>query len=137
MTNGEPLTTPISSDEGLISVFVVDDEVDLLELMQARLSRRGFQVMTANSLNEACSKLEGFRPRIVICDIHLGNESGIDVLRHCSSLGLEIPFVFLSGAESFDTYRAEVGQEVQCEFVHKPVDFNELLEIVRNLLVKV
>ncbi|RYY98272.1 MAG: response regulator [Chitinophagaceae bacterium] len=57
-------------------IFIVDDDVDLLMLLERRLSRAGYVVETAASLREAEELRHDFQPDIYLIDINVAGEDG-------------------------------------------------------------
>lgn len=112
--------------------LIVDDEKDLVDLMSARIARRGFAVLEANSASEALHKFETNDVSIVICDIHLGSGNGIDFYGRCRAMGSKAPFIFVSGSFGLENHRFEIDDEEGCVLLEKPIDFQELLTIIRR-----
>lgn len=63
-----------------ISVLVVEDDPDTLELFAASLSKRGATVRTAASAEQALELLAGWRPDALLCDLHLPGVDGYTLL---------------------------------------------------------
>jgi DNA-binding NarL/FixJ family response regulator len=60
--------------------MIVDDNVRFLEVATVRLGRGGFEVVaTATTSEQALDLVEHQRPDVVLVDISLGNESGLDL----------------------------------------------------------
>jgi DNA-binding response OmpR family regulator len=57
-------------------LFIVDDDIDLLMLLERRLSTAGYLVECAASLAEAEELRHSFNPHLYIIDINLGQEDG-------------------------------------------------------------
>ena len=80
----------------------VDDEVEFLELMHKRLTRRGMDVVTApdgqtalNLLDQAM--LEGQTFEIVVMDVRMPGMDGLETLRHMKEKAPKIPVILLTG----------------------------------------
>jgi two-component system chemotaxis response regulator CheY len=114
--------------------LIVDDEKDLVDLMGARIERRGFKILGANTASEALAKFESHAVSIVICDIHLGTGNGIDFYRRCRTAGSTVPFIFVSGSVGLENHRFEIADDEGCVLMEKPIDFQELLAVVRRLV---
>src|SRR5690606_28178228 len=54
------------SDKGRL--LLVDDDASLLKILEIRLQREGYTVMTADGGRKALASLAGFRPQVVITD---------------------------------------------------------------------
>ena len=109
----------------------VDDEVEFLELMHKRLSRRGMEVVTAPDgqtalrlLDEAMQSGQAFE--IVVMDVRMPGMDGLEPLRHMKEKAPKIPVILLTG-------HACMGVAVQgldlgaYDYMLKPVAISELI----------
>jgi DNA-binding NarL/FixJ family response regulator len=63
-----------------VRCLIVDDSARFLEVATTRLSRDGLEVVgTATTSEEAIRQVELLRPEVVLVDISLGAESGLDL----------------------------------------------------------
>jgi DNA-binding response OmpR family regulator len=62
-------------------VLVVDDEKDLREAIKTALAYEGFTVETAEDGVEAFNKAHEFRPDLILLDILMPKQNGIDTLK--------------------------------------------------------
>ena len=62
-------------------ILVVDDELSMRELLEIMLNREGYQVTCAEDGRKAIKLLEQNQYDLLLCDIKLGDISGLDVLR--------------------------------------------------------
>jgi DNA-binding NarL/FixJ family response regulator len=71
-----------------IRCLIVDDNPDFLEAARVFLERDGLAVAgMAGNGSEALEQAEALRPDVILVDITLGNESGLDVARRLSENG--------------------------------------------------
>jgi DNA-binding NarL/FixJ family response regulator len=71
-----------------IRCLIVDDNPDFLEAARVFLERDGLAVAgMAGNGSEALEQAEALRPDVILVDITLGNESGLDVVRRLSENG--------------------------------------------------
>jgi len=63
------------------SILYVDDEIENLEYFSHILTDDGFQIYTATNCEEAFKKLNNNAPDILLLDVGLRNESGLDILK--------------------------------------------------------
>lgn len=84
-----------------MNILIVDDEPIITVLAKRILSKKGWQVLTANSLTEAKAKPGPFD--VVVADIRLPNGDG----RHLRELYPGVPFIVISGdpSEQPDLYK--------------------------------
>jgi two-component system response regulator PilR (NtrC family) len=67
------------------NILVVDDELSMRELLDYMLSREGYKVSLAESGRSAAQLIEKSDFDLLLCDIKLGDMTGLDVLRAAKS----------------------------------------------------
>ena len=79
-------------------ILFVDDDKDLLELFTTEFTARGLEVFIARNGEEFHSQAFKNPPHVIVLDIMLGDENGVQVYDHLLRNGLDpkIPVVFLS-----------------------------------------
>ena len=80
-----------------ISLLLVDDERDFLEAAAAALSRRGFDVDTANSGEQAVRMVKQKRPDVIVLDVKMPGIDGVQLFHRLSLVYPEIPVILLTG----------------------------------------
>lgn len=109
----------------------VDDEVEFLELMEKRLTRRGMEVVTAPDGQSALDLLDqalqsGEMFQIVVMDVRMPGMDGLETLRHMKEKAPSLPVILLTG-------HACMGVAVQgldlgaYDYMLKPVAISELI----------
>lgn len=115
------------------TILVVDDD-DPVRVMLARLLRtQGYLVIQAAHANEARAQLDTKRPDLVITDIVMPGESGIELRRDILERWPEIPVILISGysAEGPAEFAARTPNTV---FVQKPFAADQFLALVEQTL---
>jgi len=113
-------------------LLVVDDDVRLRELLRRYLSESGFRVTTAADAGEARANLASFAFDLVILDVMMPGESGLDLTRALRHEG-RVPVLLLTAmAEPEDRINGlEQGAD---DYLSKPFEPRELVLRIRNLL---
>lgn len=114
-------------------ILIVDDD-DPVRLMLARLLRiQGYAVLQAASAAQARRTLDQQRPDLVISDIIMPGESGIELRRGIADAWPELPVILISGysAEGPAEFAARTANTA---FVQKPFAAEQLLTLVRQTL---
>ncbi len=62
-------------------ILVVDDELSMREFLQILLAKEGHTVLTAGDVSGALERFRESEPDLVVSDLRLGRESGLDLLR--------------------------------------------------------
>ena len=112
-------------------VFVVDDDESVREGLGDLLHSVGLGVQTFKSVQEF---LEKERPNVTGCivlDVRLPGRSGLDFQSMLSSLGIELPVIFIS-AHSDIPISVRAMKSGAIEFLTKPVREQELLDAVQK-----
>ncbi len=79
-------------------VLVVDDERSLRLLCRVNLELDGHTVREAGSLAEARRELEQATPDVILLDVHVGADDGLELLDELAALDLPSRVVLLSGS---------------------------------------
>ena len=109
----------------------VDDEVEFLELMHKRLTRRGMDVITAPDGLTALKLLdqaiqEGQTFEIVVMDVRMPGMDGLETLRHMKEKAPKIPVILLTGHTCMGV--AVQGLDLGAyDYMLKPVAISELI----------
>ncbi|MBA3458004.1 MAG: response regulator [Deltaproteobacteria bacterium] len=116
-----------------ISVLVVEDDADTLDILALGLGAVGADVRTAASAEEALTMLEGWRPDVLLCDLQLPGVDGyrfLEVLRANPRLRT-IPAAALSGVAGLPHEgRARATFE---KFLRKPSKLPEIVIALATL----
>jgi len=82
-----------------VKILLVEDNPDHVFLISRRLKNGlSCEVESANSAEEALSKLSSTVFDIIVSDYNLPEKSGLDILREIKEKNLDVPFIMLTGA---------------------------------------
>lgn len=116
-------------------ILVVDDEPDIVDLIQSRLVRQGYEVICAYNGAEALRLIKSCMPHCIILDMVLPDIPGASV---CVQLKADeqyhmIPIILLT-ARNRD-YDKDAGLAVKADvYMTKPFNHDELLSTIQQLL---
>jgi DNA-binding response OmpR family regulator len=116
-------------------ILCADDDEDILQLVALRLTRAGYDVMTAGDGAAALAKAQERVPAVAILDVMMPRMGGIDVvqaLRADANLR-DVKVILLSArVQETDKERGlDAGADV---YLIKPFRFEDLEETVAQLL---
>lgn len=117
----------------MAKLLVVDDESGIRLLYSQELTDEGHEVVTAASASEAVEKLEADSFDLVVLDIKLKNESGLDLLQKIVKERHDM-LVILSTA--FSCYKDDFSAWLADGYVVKSSDLQELKDEIKRVLAK-
>jgi len=115
-----------------VTILVVDDDLELVDVVRTALEREGFAVDDASDGATALDKIADDAPELVVLDLGLPKVRGLDVLRRVRA-DTAVPVIVLSGRS--DEADRIVGLELGADdYVVKPFSPRELVARVRSVL---
>ncbi|HET9551912.1 MAG TPA: sigma-54 dependent transcriptional regulator [Anaeromyxobacteraceae bacterium] len=117
----------------MASILVVDDEPSMRELLEILLRKQGHEVATAADLGRALARLGGGDLDLVITDLRLGRDSGLDVLRavKADAPATEVVMVTAFATTENAIQAMKLGAY---DYVLKPFKVDELQLVVEKAL---
>jgi DNA-binding response OmpR family regulator len=117
------------------SILILEDDESLLSLYKKVFTQTGFRVATATTLAQASQHLKARPFDIFICDIYIGSDFGIDLLRvHQQALmqaGTQV--LVITGDSRYKILSEDLGVNF---FINKPVELGPLLMLVKSLAMR-
>lgn len=118
----------------LMKILVVDDELDICELLQYNLETEGYEVVTANSAEEAL-KLPLQEYALILLDVMMGEMTGFQMARKIKDnpVTAHIPIIFITALDDEDnTVKGlNIGAD---DYIAKPLSMKEVKARVRVVL---
>jgi len=114
-------------------ILVVDDEISMRELLEVLLTREGYQVSCAENGHTATAMLDQTDFDLLLCDIRLGDMTGLDVLRAARKKNPNTTVIMISAYASTET-AVEAMNEGAYDYLPKPFDKNELIQTITKAL---
>lgn len=116
-------------------ILVVDDEPKNVKLLDAHLTPRGYEVITAENGMQALELIEREKPDLVLLDVMMPKMDGLEVLKkiRTDEATKLLPVILITALQ--ETKDRVKGIEAGCDdFISKPFDKNEVLARVATLL---
>jgi CheY-like chemotaxis protein len=118
-----------------LRVLFVDDEEELVSTVVERLDLRGIEATGATSGQEALNRVEERTFDVVVLDVRMPGLGGLDVIRRLKQTHPDLEVILLSGHGAKED--VEVGLRLGAfDYLQKPVDLEDLIEILRRAAAK-
>jgi CheY-like chemotaxis protein len=119
-------------------VLLVDDDLDWLSFMSVALPRFGFSVWVADNVLEALRLLERVRPDVVVSDLAMPQQDGVDFIRALreqpNETGGRVPALALSGFSQEERGRRVLDAGFDL-YAQKPIAPVKLASVLRDLIL--
>ena len=116
-------------------ILVIDDERPIRSTLKEILEFEKFQVDLAEDGKAGLELIKKSKYDIILCDIKMPKMDGMEVLEATVALGIETPFIMISGHGNVET-AVEAIKKGAYDFIQKPLDLNRTLVTLRNALDK-
>lgn len=114
-------------------VLIVDDDVSILEVLEARLLAAEFTVTKANSGKAALQILSRNTVDILVSDIKMPEMSGMELLEKVSEIHPYLPVIFLT-AHGTIPGAVDAVKAGAIDYLTKPFDGRELVKKIEDIL---
>ena len=123
------------AEKSHIKVLLIDDEETLLEYMSKRLIREGFAVKNTLSGEEGLEAVKSETFDVAVVDMKMPGMDGVDTQRAIKEVQPFLQCIVLTGHGSVDT-ALESGQEDAFKYLLKPIDYDNLVETIKEAYEK-
>jgi len=114
-------------------VLIVDDEEPIQELLANLMEMNGYGCMPVNDASAARECLRENNFQLILCDVNMPGESGLDFARYVVTEHPETALVMISGINDPET--ADAALEIGAYgYVIKPFELNEVMINISNAL---
>jgi two-component system response regulator PilR (NtrC family) len=114
-------------------LLIVDDELSMRELLEVMLGREGYQLSFAEDGRSAIKALEKERFDLILCDIRLGDITGLEVLKYAKESYSDTVVIMISAYATTEA-AVEAMNLGAYDYVPKPFDNEELKSTIAKAL---
>lgn len=114
------------------TLLIVDDDVTFARILSKALTRRGYNVMTAETSSEAVALCQQHLPQQAVVDLKLETESGLNLLPQLKQANPAIKMLILTGYSSIST-AVEAVKMGAVNYLCKPAGVNDILAAFDNV----
>ena len=114
-------------------VWIVDDDRSIRWVFEKALSREGISYSSFSSAKEALDALSGGAPQVLISDIRMPGQSGIELLQEVKEKHPAVPVIVMTAYSDLESAVAAF-QGGAYEYLPKPFDVDQAVELIRRAL---
>jgi two-component system nitrogen regulation response regulator GlnG len=114
-------------------VWIVDDDRSIRWVFEKALSREGIAYNSFASAREALEALAGGPPQVLISDIRMPGQSGIELLQQVKEKHPAVPVIVMTAYSDLESAVAAF-QGGAYEYLPKPFDVDQAVELIRRAL---
>lgn len=115
------------------TILLIEDEQQQREVLHMMFETEGFEVVAADSAEQALDHLKTLEPHVIVTDVKLGGVDGISMFEELrkDDRFQKIPFIFITGYN--DPAAIErVKSFGSADYLTKPYELDELLKRVNS-----
>ena len=132
MSATPPLLRSIGSNDDV--VWVVDDDRSIRWVLEKALAREGIAHQTFSSAYEVLQALAVSEPQVLVSDIRMPGESGLQLLAEVKERYPQIPIIIMTAYSDLDSAVAAF-QGGAFEYLPKPFDVDHALALIRRAAI--
>ena len=117
------------------TVYVVDDDPDVLKAIERLLESVGLNVATFPSAHSFLERYDRNTPGCLVLDLALPDLSGLELQRLLEQQASLLPIIFLTGRGDIPT-SVQAMKHGAADFLTKPVDDTALIAAIRQALAR-
>lgn len=116
-------------------LLLVDDEQDVVEILEKKLVRQGYDVVTALDGQEALVKMRQDNPDIILLDLMLPKKNGMEVLREIRQDYKDKwrPIIIISAKHELDAIKGCYSLEAD-HYLTKPCGVESILRSIETMI---
>lgn len=120
----------------LVTLLVIDDDPQNLELITAVLERQDLHILTAADPKAGLDLFFEKRPRIVLCDLMMPQIGGMEVLEKIVGVDPGAEVILMTAHYSTES-AVQAIQKGACDYITKPLNLDKLRARISDLLTQV
>ncbi|MBU0490696.1 MAG: response regulator [Chloroflexi bacterium] len=118
-------------------ILAVDDDPSIIKLLEIKLKRSGYEVISAINGEEGYKRALEERPDLVLLDIMMPKMNGYEVCERLkSTMGKDSPAIVMLSAKGQQSDMEKGFQMGADDYVVKPFDLKALVERINAVLIR-
>jgi DNA-binding NtrC family response regulator len=116
------------------TILLVDDNVEQSRALGELLRLEGFTIEVIASARDALSKLDAWRPDLLLLDLRLPDIRGESLLRLARIRHPGLPAIVITGYPREHSVVRQILAEERSEYISKPTDLDTLFRLVEKMI---
>lgn len=117
------------------SILVIDDDVSFCMLLNTFLTRKGYAVSTAYSIEEAKQLFDETKFNLILTDVRLPDGDGVEILKYVKDENPAIQVILMTGYTDIKTAVSAMKLGA-FDYVAKPINSDQILDTIQQALSK-
>ncbi len=114
-------------------IWIVDDDASIRWVLEKALARENLATKSFSNVRDAMAALEFDTPQVLVSDIRMPGESGLDLLQTVKTDYPGLPVIIITAFSDLDSAVAAF-QGGAFEYLAKPFDIDKAVELIRRAL---
>jgi two-component system nitrogen regulation response regulator GlnG len=114
-------------------VWIIDDDRSIRWVFEKALTRENIAFKTFPSAQEALVALDTETPQVVVSDIRMPGESGLELLQRAKTLHANLPVIIMTAYSDLES-AVTAFQGGAYEYLPKPFDVDHAVELIRRAM---
>ena len=114
-------------------VWIIDDDRSIRWVFEKALTRENIAFKTFSSAREALSALNSETPQVVVSDIRMPGESGLELLQRAKEMHANLPVIIMTAYSDLES-AVTAFQGGAYEYLPKPFDVDHAVELIRRAM---
>ena len=114
-------------------IWIVDDDESIRWVLEKALARENLATKSFSNVRDAMAALEFETPQVLVSDIRMPGESGLDLLQTVKNAHPGLPVIIITAFSDLDSAVAAF-QGGAFEYLAKPFDIDKAVELIRRAL---
>lgn len=115
------------------NLLIIDDRMALCSSLAQNFAHLGFKCHIATDCSSAISAFLRNDISVVLLDVRLGKEDGLNLLKQLKSLKEKVPIIMITGYANIESAVDSIKNRA-FDYIQKPINFEKLVKIVTNAI---
>lgn len=116
-----------------MKIYIVDDEIEIRKSLRNILEDEDFEVEDFATGKALLKNLPKERPALLLLDVWLGKEDGLEIMDQCKKIYPLLPVVMISGHGTIEL-AVSATKKGAVDFLEKPLSISKVLDTINSIL---